>query len=148
MYSSTPKRPCRVGTSRALCQSVMKTSWSGSIVRTVARNSVAKWPESGATSRTRGCTASVSLRKRSRVPNGVVRTASSRTTTSRPATLTESIPNAGRRWVRPQRAMISDVASDVRTIQRSVPPGDKSVSRRAVPADIARSGAIRSDWAW
>jgi hypothetical protein len=29
-----------------LCQSVMKTSCSGSIVRTVARNSVAKWPDS------------------------------------------------------------------------------------------------------
>ena len=50
-----PKRPCMIEISRALCQSVMKTSCSGSRVRTVARSSVAKWPESGATSSTRGC---------------------------------------------------------------------------------------------
>ena len=41
-------------TSRALCQSVMQTSWSGSIVRTRLRSSVAKCPDSGATTRTCG----------------------------------------------------------------------------------------------
>ena len=51
------------GTSRALCQSVMKTSCSGSMVRTVARNSVAKWPDNGATSSTRGCAVAMSFLK-------------------------------------------------------------------------------------
>ena len=50
--------------------------------------------------------------------------------------------------VRPQRATISEVASALRVIQRSVTPGERSVSSRAVVPDIARTGAIRSDWAW
>ena len=41
------------------------------MVRTVARSSVAKWPDSGATSSTRGCAWSMSFLKRSSVPNGV-----------------------------------------------------------------------------
>ena len=58
----------------------------------VLRNSVAKWPESGATTRTAGCGVSTSLRKRSRVPKGVVSTASSRTATSSLPTVTVSMP--------------------------------------------------------
>ena len=41
------------------------------MVRTVARSSVAKWPDSGATSSTRGCAVSMSFLKCSSVPNGV-----------------------------------------------------------------------------
>ncbi len=55
-------------------------------VRTVPRSSVAKWPDSGATSSTRGCGRSISFAKCSRVQNGVRRTASSRTATLRPPT--------------------------------------------------------------
>jgi len=50
--------------------------------------------------------------------------------------------------VSPHRATISVVASVLRTIQRSVRPGDRSVSSRAVAPDIARIGAVRSDCAW
>ena len=41
------------------------------IVWTVSRNSVAKWPDIGATSRTRGPGSAVALRKCSSEPNGV-----------------------------------------------------------------------------
>ncbi len=58
------ERPVRrPATSRTLCQSVMKTSCSGSIVRTVERSSVAKWPDSGAINSTRGCACSMSFLK-------------------------------------------------------------------------------------
>jgi hypothetical protein len=107
MYSSKPNRPAVSGTSRALCQSVMNTSCSGSMVRTVARNSVEKWPESGATIKTHGCDASISFLKWRSVPNGVEAAASSRTSTSRLPTVTEPIPKAGRVWVRPARAISS-----------------------------------------
>ncbi len=96
MYSSKPNRPAVSGASRALCQSVMKTSCSGSMVRTVARSSVEKWPESGATMSTRGCDASMSFLKWSSVPNGVDAAASSRTSTSRLPTVTEPMPKGGR----------------------------------------------------
>ena len=70
------------GMSRAFFQSVMKTSCSGSMTSTVLRSSVAKWPDIGATSSTRGCTTAASLRKCSSVPNGVSSAASSVTPTS------------------------------------------------------------------
>ena len=47
--SSSPNGPCSSPTSRALCQSVTWTSWSGSMVRTVSVSRVAKCPDSGAT---------------------------------------------------------------------------------------------------
>ena len=46
-------------------------------MRTVSRSRVAKWPDIGATTSTLGCAAPPSLRKRSRVANGVTSTASS-----------------------------------------------------------------------
>ena len=54
MYASKPKLPSASATSRALCQSVTQTSCSGSSVCTVPRSSVAKCPDSGATSSTFG----------------------------------------------------------------------------------------------
>ena len=62
------------------------------MVRTVARNSVAKWPDSGAISSTRGCAWSMSFLKCSSVPNGVTSAASSVTATSRLPTVTLSMP--------------------------------------------------------
>ena len=79
MYSSSPKRPCCKPTSRALCQSVMYTSWSCSSVRAVSRSRVAKWPERGATSITGGCHGAPGLRKCSNCPNGVDSVVSSTT---------------------------------------------------------------------
>ena len=77
------------------------------MVRTVARSSVAKWPDSGATSRTRGCATSMSFWKCSSVPNGVTCAATSRTSTSRLPTMTLSMPNGGRVWVRRAREISS-----------------------------------------
>ena len=51
------------------------------MVVTVARNSVAKWPDIGATSSTFGCCFNDSFSKRSSVPNGVLNTGTSRTAT-------------------------------------------------------------------
>ena len=79
-------------TSRALCQSVMQTSCSGSIVRTRLRSSVAKCPDSGATTSTRGWAIVHILLKRSSVPKGVTDTGSSVTATSRLPTRTLSMP--------------------------------------------------------
>ncbi len=62
------------------------------MVRTVLRSSVAKCPDSGATSSTRGCAVSMSLAKRSSVPNGVICTLCSVTGTSRLSTITLSMP--------------------------------------------------------
>jgi hypothetical protein len=62
------------------------------MVRTVARKSVAKWPDSGATSNTRGCASTMSFLKCSSVPNGVTSAASSVTATSRLPTMTLSMP--------------------------------------------------------
>ncbi len=106
MYPSKSMAPSASGTSRALCQSVIQTSCSGSRVRTVPRSNVAKWPESGAITNTFGSSTApgaVSLRKCSRVPKGVTSVASSCTATFRRPTATESIPNGGRSWVRPTR---------------------------------------------
>ena len=91
MYSSRPKRPSDSGTSRALCQSVMCTSWSTSMVRTVSISSVAKWPDSGATISTWGRGGSLAAggsarSKRNKVPNAVLCTAFSRTGTKRSPT--------------------------------------------------------------
>ena len=77
------------------------------MVCTVARSSVAKWPDSGATMSTRGCAVAMSFLKCSSVPNGVVCAASSRTSTSRLPTMTEAMPNGGRVWVSPARAISS-----------------------------------------
>ena len=54
MYSSSPKSPAAVGTSRAFCHSARNTSWSGNRVRIVPRSNVAKWPAKAAQS---GCAA-------------------------------------------------------------------------------------------
>ena len=70
-YSSRPKSPAESGTSRALFQSVMWTSQSASMVCTVARRSVAKWPDIGATMSTLGCGVARSFSKRSRRQNCV-----------------------------------------------------------------------------
>src|SRR5262245_11465071 len=66
------------------------------MVATVARISVAKCPDSGATRTTRGCVACTSFLKRSRVPKGVTRTGSSVTFTSRLPTVTEWMSKGGR----------------------------------------------------
>src|SRR5262249_47639999 len=71
------------------------------MVRTVPRKSVAKWPDSGATRRTRGCGVSTSFLKCKSVPNGVVSAACSWIATSRLPTVTPSIPKAGPAWVSP-----------------------------------------------
>jgi hypothetical protein len=107
MYSSSPKRPAASGTSRALCQSVTWTSWSASIVRAVSRSSVAKWPDIGATSSTRGCGVATSFLKCSSVPNGVTCAASSVTATSRLPDRMLWMPNGGRLCVSPARAINS-----------------------------------------
>ena len=99
MYSSSPNLPCSSDTSRALRQSVMNTSWSPSIVRTVSFNSVAKCPDIGATISTRGCATSTSLRKCSSSPKGRLSATSSLTATSRSPTSTVSMPKDGRAWV-------------------------------------------------
>jgi hypothetical protein len=52
-----------MGTSFASIQSVIHTSWSASSVFTVSRQSVAKWPDSGANTITFGCFGAPSLRK-------------------------------------------------------------------------------------
>ena len=85
----------------------MNTSCSGSKVRTVARNSVAKWPESGATTSTRGWATATSFLKCNSVPNGVRAAGSSRTSTSRLPTLTWEMPKGGRVCVRPAREISS-----------------------------------------
>ena len=117
------------------------------MVRTVPRSSVAKWPDSGATSRTRGCAWSMSFLKCSSVPNGVTSASSSRTCTSRLPTLTWSIPKGGRAWVRPARAISSYAA--VRLRKFAVPVMSDSGWPIALRADAAsmRTGAIRSDCA-
>src|SRR4051812_22203005 len=58
---------------------------------TLLRNSVAKWPESGATTSMRGCGVAMSFLKCRSVPNGVAKTASSVTGTSRFPTITAPI---------------------------------------------------------
>ena len=70
----------------------MQTSCSGSIVRTRLRSSVAKCPESGATTRTFGWAMSTSFLKRSSVPKGVTSTRLLGTATSRLPTRTLSMP--------------------------------------------------------
>jgi hypothetical protein len=62
------------------------------MVRTVARNKVAKWPDSGATTSTRGCAWLTSFLKCSSVPNGVTSAASSVTATCSWPTVTLSMP--------------------------------------------------------
>ena len=77
------------------------------MVRTVARSSVAKWPDSGAINSTRGCASAMSFLKCSSVPKGVTSAASSVTATSRLPTVTLSMPKGGRAWVSPARAISS-----------------------------------------
>ena len=76
-------------------------------MRTVARSSVAKWPDSGATTSTRGCAVSMFFLKCSSVANGVTRAASSWTATSWLPTITLSMPKGGRSWVSPAREISS-----------------------------------------
>ena len=77
------------------------------MVRTVARNSVEKCPDSGATIITRGCTVAMSFLKCRSVPNGVLCAVSSCTSTSRLPTMTLSMANGGRVCVSPARAISS-----------------------------------------
>ena len=75
--------------SRALCQSVTYTSWSGSSVRTVARSRVEKCPARAATNSTLGWgSLTSSLAKCRRDEKGVDMTTSSRTGVGSPATVT------------------------------------------------------------
>ena len=118
-YSSRPKRPSDSGTSRALCQSVMYTSWSASMVRAVSLSSVAKWPDSGATISTLGRAASTASPRSSRTKRCSVQkawrcTATSRTGTSRSPTRTESMPNEGRWCVSRRRENTSQAAASLR----------------------------------
>ena len=131
-------------TSRALAQSVMCTSCSGSSTRTVSRSRVAKWPLSGATSSTLGCAGTPSLAKRRSVPNGVAKTSSSRTGTTRLPTFDSVMPKEGRRWVSVARLTISQSAPAARQLSRSPPPD------RPCPAAVAqtRIGSIMSAAVW
>ncbi len=145
-YSSKPKRPCQMPTSRALAQSVMCTSCSGKSTRTVSRSRVAKWPESGATSSTRGCGGAPSLAKRSRVPKGVAKTSSSRTGTRRLPLLISPMPKAGRRWLSVARLTISQNAPAARQLSSAPLPPPARVCPAAVAQ--ARAGSIRSAAVW
>ena len=128
-YSSRPKRPAASGTSRALCQSVTCTSWSASMVRTVSRRSVAKWPDIGATKRTRGPRAPWRLRKRRRVPKGVAWITSSSTGTGTPSMTVSAMPQGGRQCVTSARLNTSYAAP----------------SRRRVPSTGGIPGAASSN---
>ena len=99
--SSRPKGPAATGISRASVQSVTCTSCSGSRVSTVPRSRVAKWPDCGATTSTRGPGLATSLAKRSSRPKGAVSTTSSRTSTRPPPCRSGPRPKAGLRWVVP-----------------------------------------------
>ena len=145
-YSSKPKRPCQRPTSRALAQSVMWTSWSGSSTRTVSRSSVAKWPLSGATSSTRGCGGAPSLAKRSSVPKGVASTSSSCTGSIRLPTLISSMPKGGRWWLSAPRLIISHSAATARQLSAcDVPP---CASAWLATLAQARIGSMTSVAVW
>ena len=70
-YSSKPKRPWPERHVAGVVPVGDVDVVVGSSVRTVPRSSVAKWPDSGATTSTLGCSVAMSLRKRSSVPKGV-----------------------------------------------------------------------------
>ena len=62
------------------------------MVRAVLRSRVAKCPDIGATISTRGCDAAMSFLKCNSEPKGVDKATSSSTATSRPSTITLSMP--------------------------------------------------------
>ncbi len=66
------------------------------MVCTVPRSSVAKWPDIGATSSTRGWPETPCLRKCSSEQNGVLAVTSSVTCTGVPFTITLSMAKGGR----------------------------------------------------
>ena len=144
--SSSPNGPCSRPTSRALCQSVTCTSWSGSSVRTVSVSRVAKCPDSGATTSTRGwggAPSGRSLAKRSSVQNGVRVTTCSCTATARtPAgvsTPTLSIPKGSRSWVMTLSTKTWCAARSRRTGSRSAIGGGSRSSDSNAARDAARA---------
>jgi hypothetical protein len=122
-YSLKPNDPASSGVSRALCQSVMYTSWSASSVRTVGRSNVAKWPDNGATTSTFGCTRSARFSKCNNEPNGVWSAVLSCTFSSTPSTMTVSMPNAGRWCERCVSSVSCNAARTDRTGSRSATAG-------------------------
>jgi hypothetical protein len=93
-----------------------------------------------------GCGATPTLAKRSRVPNGVAKTSSSRTATIWLPYFTSEMPKAGRRWLSVARVVISHSALAARQLSRAeVPP-----PLRVWPAAVAqvRTGSIISAAAW
>ncbi len=138
-YSSRPNRPAASGTSRALCQSVMKTSWSGEH----RADGVAQ--ERREMTRHRRDEQDARLRS-SRCPSGSA--AASRTACgdrpprapARPRwpTRTESMPKAGRRWVSCASANTSTAAAALRTGSQSEPRR----RRAAVSAGTAAFAAV------
>ena len=100
--SSRPNRPAETGTSRALCQSTTKTSWSASIAETVPRTSVAKCPASPGTTSTfgLGCRTAVGFDEvDQRSERGRATTTSSFTAISTSLDATVRTPRPGRSWV-------------------------------------------------
>ncbi|MNN03920.1 hypothetical protein D3C81_1166310 [compost metagenome] len=93
------------------------------MVCAVPRNSVAKWPDIGATSSTRGWPLMPWRRKCSSEQNGVRSTTSSVTGTGWPATVALSMPKAGRWCVRRPSATISQAARSVRTASKPLALG-------------------------
>ena len=107
-------------------------------MRSVSRSSVAKWPDSGATSSTAGCVGlweGMSFLKCSRVPNGAVIVTSSVTATSSPPDTTEVMPYGGREWVSRMRENTS--------IDAAILLRDEGVSDCGSSADMPISCAIR-----
>ncbi len=134
-----------IGTSRALCQSVMYTSWSASIVRAVSRSSVAKWPDIGATISTGGPGPACPCGNAATWQNGVLVTASSRTRTSRSSDR-DRVEAEGRAHVR-ERASSEDFAARQRACATpSRRPGASRARCNAGSADFAavRNGHSRS----
>ena len=123
-------------------------SCSGSITSTVWRSSVAKWPDIGATSSTRGWGPAPSLRKCSSVPNGVASAASSVTGRRRSPSITVSRPNGGRRCVMPASANSVSPATIWRSTGGVQAPQSNSPVSPAPRRAIARIGWSRSDCAW
>ena len=144
-YSSKPKRPCQMPTSRALAQSVMCTSCSGSSTRTVSRSRVAKWPLSGATSSTLGCGRHAFLGE---AQERAERRGEDLLLAHRHHAVADlrsrSMPKEGRRWVSVARLIISQRAPAARQLSRSPPPD------RPCPAAVAqtRIGSIMSAAVW
>lgn len=139
-----PNRPALSGTSRALCQSVTYTSWSASSTCTVWRSRVAKCPDIGATSSTRGWRGAPSFLKCSRLPNGPGSATTSSTASRALPWRTGSSPKAGRAWVTPEWPKVASIARAWRSGSSSGSATSKPPSIPAPPRAKRRIGTIMS----